>query len=197
MRGIPYAVLVNASGKVAWRGHPGGLTDATIEEALEGALPTPLWEWPKSADGVKKALQKNSLAKALAAAEKVGPEYVTVVRGAIDAHVAGMKAAYEDGDFLEAQTMAEAGEKSLKGLSEAEVCAETLQAIDGDKEAKRILAGQEKLKKLVDKAREETGKKKVRAAVKDIEKLMEDYPGTIVARVGNQAVKELMAKSRR
>lgn len=35
--GIPHSVLIDPEGHVVWRGHPGGLSDGKVKDALEGA----------------------------------------------------------------------------------------------------------------------------------------------------------------
>ena len=55
--GIPHAVLIDPTGTIVWRGNPGGLSNATIEASLGGALAEPLWKWPDAAKKVRQALQ--------------------------------------------------------------------------------------------------------------------------------------------
>ena len=69
--GIPAAILVNPEGTVVWKGHPSGINSSLIETHLDGAMPFPLFEFPKHASKVKKALLADKLAKALEEAQEL------------------------------------------------------------------------------------------------------------------------------
>jgi len=117
--GIPHAFLINAQGKIVWEGHPGELEDKVIQSALDGALPTPLFELPAAATGVKTALQKHNYAAALAEAGKLseadgGSGLKQVVQGIVSGRVGSMNAALKDGDFLTALDSATALKKELE-----------------------------------------------------------------------------------
>jgi len=194
VRGIPDAVLVDASGTIVWRGNPGGLSEKTVSDALGGALPTPFWEWPKEAAKVKKALLADSLQLALLEAEKVGDEYVAIVRGQIQATAEAPGAALAKKDYLRALELSEAAQKALKGLPEVDAVIEVAKTIEADEEALRVLEGQKKLAKLTEKASDLTSRKKIQAVIEDIEELMGKYPGTIVVGQGKEAANALRRK---
>lgn len=64
----PSAFLINSNGRILWLGHPGNLTDGTIDEALENTKILPAW--PDALDGVKKVFLKDKYADALSKAQK-------------------------------------------------------------------------------------------------------------------------------
>ncbi len=116
LSGFPSAVLIDPSGTVVWSGHPSSLTDSTVEGVLAGALPQPAFEWPDSAKAVRKAFLKDDLAKALAAAIKLGEDGESVraaVEGVIESRAAQIEKLYEEGDFLGVK---ESGAKTAKAL---------------------------------------------------------------------------------
>jgi thioredoxin-like negative regulator of GroEL len=183
VRGIPHAVLIDASGTVAWAGHPGSLEERHIQQATAGALPKPLWEWSGGGKGVKNALVKRDYKGALALAGKLGPdesgaEILAAVQGMVKSKVEGLKAAQAKGDYLGAQEAAAALTKELAGLPEAAEASTVAAAIKADPKALEVIKGQQKLAKI--RARE-FGKKKERvAAIADLRKLRGEYPGTYV-----------------
>ena len=69
--GYPSAALVNASGMVIWVGHPASIPNNLIQEAIKGALPKPVYEWPASASAAAAALRKKKYADAIGAAAKI------------------------------------------------------------------------------------------------------------------------------
>src|SRR4030095_9103997 len=92
VRGIPHAVLIDAAGPGVWKGHPGSLDDTTLESALKGALPKPVWEWSGAAKGVKAALSKRAFKSAIDQAAKLdaaasGPEILAALQGILRARV--------------------------------------------------------------------------------------------------------------
>ena len=69
---IPYALLVDPTGRIVWRGHPFSELDAEdIEPHLERSITKPVWEWPESAEPVKKELRKRYYDKAYEAAREL------------------------------------------------------------------------------------------------------------------------------
>jgi thioredoxin-like negative regulator of GroEL len=194
VRGIPHAVLVDASGTVAWKGHPGGLDDATLSAALRGALPKPLWEWSAAAKGVKTALQKRAFKSALDQAAKLkeadgGPEILAVVQGMVKASVDGLRASFEKGDFLGAQTTAQALQKELAGLAEVAEAAKVLASIAGDKNAQNVIKGQQKLAKI--RAGDNSSRKDIVAAIDAARKIRQDYGGTFVEKEADELIVQL------
>ncbi len=61
--GIPAAFLIDADGEVVWAGHPAGLTNETIEEALTGVNLIP--DLPRSLKSITKLLDRDKFGDAL------------------------------------------------------------------------------------------------------------------------------------
>ncbi|MFT5153557.1 MAG: hypothetical protein ACI841_003558, partial [Planctomycetota bacterium] len=180
--GIPHAILVDANGTVIWRGHPGSLKDATVSKALEGTIPTPLWEFPSEAKDVAKALSSRKFAKALEAANKMGESgqgYADIVNALANGRVALMSSAQEEGDWLTIDDKGKDIAGMLKGMEQAGEVEVILAALKGDKEAQGILKAQKKVKKILSAKI----KKKEIPAIKDkLKKISKDFPGTAVER---------------
>lgn len=204
MRGIPHAVLVDASGTVVWRGHPASLQAATIEKATTGALATPVWKWSGNAKSVRAALEKRQLAKALEAAQALGeadggPAIVASIQGMIESKVAAIETARKEGDFKRARDLAAAAEKDLAGLPQAETASAALAAIEKDADAVRTIKGQEKLESLDGEiaeilAKGLQNKKDVQALREKLEKIQKEYAGTFVEKQATERIKSLMRK---
>lgn len=180
--GIPAAFLIDPTGTVVWSGHPGNLDAGTIEKSLEGSLARPLWEWPDSAKGVKKALEKRKWAKALDEAADLGEDGVEIaasLQKLIGMRAARLAALHEAGDYLPALELAEALVKEFKDLEEGDKASEILSFIKKDSQAKKIVKAQEDLRELdpwaVEKSRDA---KKVKHV---LENIIEDLPGTVPA----------------
>ncbi len=191
VRGIPFAVLADATGTVVWKGNPGALNDRTIEAALQGALPKPLWEWSGAAKGVKSALLKRSYKAALDQAAKLGegdggPEIVAALQGMVKTKVDGLRGAFERGDYLGAQTAAQALQKELAGLPDAEEPAKVLSGIAADKQAQTVIKGQQKLAKL--RTADSTKRKEVLAAIESARELRKEYPDTYVVTEADELI---------
>ena len=181
--GYPSAVLVDPSGNIAWKGHPGSLRGADIEGTLSGALPKPLWEWPRSATGVRKAVQKGQLAKALKEARKLKEpeEMVSIVTAMIDGQIAALNEAKERGDFLKAYGLSSSLKKSLKGLPEEDTVKAVYEEIKDDKGAQEVIKAQKGLQKLVKQSMELKKKRAAEKLIGKCRKVMEQHPGTYVA----------------
>jgi hypothetical protein len=180
VRGIPSAVLVDASGTVLWTGHPGSLPEAQIANAVQGALQTPIWEWPESADKVAKELRKRRFAKALEEARELDDDAVAKsVQAMIDGALKGLERAHEAGDYLAAVRLGERLEDWLDDLPEEERVKAILEKIDDDDRAQDILDAQEKIAKM--KAGR-IKKGKIDRMIRDLEKIREELPDTVAAR---------------
>ncbi|MFT5200324.1 MAG: hypothetical protein ACI87O_003000, partial [Planctomycetota bacterium] len=170
--GIPAAVLIDASGKIIWQGHPSSVNKELIEKAIKGAISTPIYEWSGSAKSIKSAFLKGNLAKAiseadkLAAKEDLGTEIAAMLRGMVAKRVSGIQADLELGDVLGAQVAAKALVKGLKGLPEEVVLKTLMKSISADKSLKKILSTQGRLADLL-----LTERKKMKDAEKIIKKL--------------------------
>lgn len=195
--GIPHAFLVNAQGKIVWEGHPGELTDKQIKQAVDGALPKPLFELSDKASALKAALAKRTYAAALAEAGKLseaddGPALKAVVQSLIAGRVASVQSALKDGDFLNAFETATALKKELDGLPEAAEAEKALAEIKSNKEADKIMTAQKKVRAIGDT---KVGKRaEFEKAIADLKKLSKEYEGTIVAKQADDMMGEIRTR---
>jgi len=183
IQGIPDAVLVDPTGTVVWRGHPGALDEATIRPALAGALSKPLWEWKGAAKSVKSALVKRDFKAALDQAAKLGPddsgpEILAALQAMVKSKVEAMRAARAKGDFMGALDAAAALKKECAGLPEAQDAELLVTELETDAEAQKVLKGQEKVAKIA--AKQPSKKKELKAAIEDLLELKKEYRGTYV-----------------
>lgn len=192
IRGIPHAVLVDATGTIAWRGHPSKLTNEIVEESLGGALRLPIWEWPEPVrEKVGKYFLRRQFAKALAEAEKLG-ETAAPVRAELTDLVAGLassvRALHAEGNYLSANLHGERYLMELAGLPQADEIAEVLRAIRADKQAQTILKAQQKIRKTLDGQIKKAAFAKHEKAFR---RIMQDLPGTVAAREAQEGLKTL------
>ncbi|MEO0650484.1 MAG: TlpA disulfide reductase family protein, partial [Planctomycetota bacterium] len=151
VRGIPAAMLVDASGTVVWRGHPAQLTSDIVEEHLDGALPWPLYDFPSEAKKVAKAISDNKLGAALMEARELAAEgafdqadaVVSAVETLVESQVKQVNAAFELGDFLTVERDGSALARSLRGLAEADEVSALVGKVDGDAFAQKVIKVQE------------------------------------------------------
>jgi len=192
--GIPHAVLIDANGLVAWEGHPGALEEATLEKAMQGALPRPLWEWTPATKGVKVALQKGAFKSALDQAAKLtpaddGPTILAALQAMVKRRVDDMKAKHALGDFLGAGEAAAELAKRLAGLPEAAEAVGVSAAISANPDAARVMKGQRKIAKL--RSAEYSKRKEITAAIDDLRELQKEYAGTYAATEADQVCIQL------
>ncbi|MBI5435335.1 MAG: TlpA family protein disulfide reductase [Planctomycetes bacterium] len=197
--GIPHAVLVDATGKIVWRGNPGRLEDAVIEKAVKGALSKPMWDWPASAKAVRTAVQKRQWAEAISAASKLaeadgGPVIADALKQLVTGRVTAMKEDLNAGNFLGAQDAANALSKSLGSLPEKAEADAVLTAIKADKDAATIIKAQQQIRGIREAA--PSKRKEIDAAIDDLKKLVKEHPGTFAATEANAMLDELMEKKR-
>ncbi len=200
VRGIPHAILVDPTGTVRWRGHPGRLDAATLEGALEGALKTPLYDWPSSASGVKKALLGDKLGKALELSRKLGDEGADItasVEGMIAMRTADMNGAFEAKNYFKALSLAEGNAKAMAGLPEGDEAQGIVDRISGDPELKKLVKGQEKLASLEAEMADVQKKKDADKLIKAAEKLASQYKGTVVAEQATELARTMGSKRRK
>jgi hypothetical protein len=208
VRGIPHGVLVDPFGRIVWRGNPSYLSADEIEKAIEGALPTPLWDWPESTAGVQEQIRAANWAGAHAAAvelsdKDLGKSIADFIGKSASLKVEGVKASYEAGDILGAtESIASFGD-SLKGLEAGRTLAELAKEIAADKEAQKILELQRKIASLGDiipgtrEAFEELLKDKegtmarVEEAIGELESIAKEYSGKFVARQAEAMLEDL------
>jgi len=195
--GYPSAALVNASGMVIWVGHPASIPNNLIQEAIQGALPKPVYEWPASASAAAAALRKKKYADAIAAAAKIpdadgGPAIKTALEAVVSGKVEGLKSAREKGDFLTAFESAKALQKELVGLPQAKDADAIADEISTDAQAKKIMAAQKRLREI---RGQRLGKKNEREkAIEDLEKMIEGFPDTYLAKEAKSTLSGLKQK---
>ena len=197
--GIPAAFLVDPTGKIVWKGHPGNLQASDVEKALTGALPKPMWEWPASAKNVRTALMKRKYADALSAAEKLseedqGPAIKTAIQSIISTRVETMKAALAEGNFLGADELADDLKDELEGLPEHPEAKKVADAIKADKEAAPVLKAQKAIRDM--KGRKLTRSKEIAKTISDVKKIIKDHPGTFAEREAKDFLDELERRKR-
>ena len=195
--GLPTAVLVDASGTVAWVGHPSSLNESIVEKHLDGALSKPVWEWSKKASKVKKAVLENELGKALSEVEKLGEEFTdikTAIRGMIDGKLASVQAAKEAGDWMRVDDLGSGLKKAFSGLPELETVKTILADLKSDKAAQKVLAGQRKVAKIFSK---EIKRKDIPKMEKQLKAIAESNPLTAAARDANAGLKRLSGMKRK
>ena len=180
--GIPAAVLVDPSGTIVWEGHPSSLTASIVAKAVTGAIPTPIYEWGKSAKDIKKSFLKGDYAKAIKAADKlaakedIGKEIGTMLRGVVTKRAAGYASDLERGDVLKAHDGASAFLKAIKGMPEEEEMKALVAKISKDKELKAVMKAQSKLAAIL--KIEVKKKKDCQNNLKRLKSLLEDHRGT-------------------
>ncbi len=198
--GRPHAVLIDPSGTIVWSGHPARLDDKMIEAHLGSALPIPLWEWPASADKVKKAFRDGALAAAVKHIEALGDDdFKTSVKLALEtmlsARVKGFAARLAHGDLMGIDEDEAAMLKAVEGSAGAQVVQVVQDAITAAKahpDRKRILAGQKEVREVRDgKLR---SKSDLREAIEKLEKIESKYVGTYAQTEAAQLRKMLVAR---
>ena len=182
--GIPHAVLIDPTGKVVWRGHPGTLDDETIQSSLNGALLQPLFDWPAAAKSVTQSLAKGDFAGAVAKAAKMpaaegGADIVAQVQAIVEGQVKSAEAALAAGNFYDARERGELLAKSMEGLPEQARAKKVVADVDANPDAKRVLEGQKAIRKL--KSKGLTKRKDLEKALEDLKKLSTELRGTYAA----------------
>lgn len=194
--GIPHVVLLDANGIVLYSGGAGGYTDELLRKATAGALPKPLWEWSAAAKNAKAALQKQQFKVAIDEAAKLGepdggPAIKTALEGMVKAKVEGMKAAYQKGDMLGAETASKSLQKELAGLPEQADAAKMAADITANTAAEPVLKNQRLIAKIREKA--PTKRKEVEAALEDLAKIRKSASGTYAAEEADALTLQLRA----
>jgi len=192
----PHAALIDPKGVIVWAGHPASLSDSIIEKHLAGASKYLSYGWSDTFEPVAKQLAKQDFGKAIAEVDKLvasgaegAADVRTAVIGMLDARIATMSKALEKGDFYAANIVVEELLGRLGDLPQAATIDAAETRLGSDKEVKEILAGQKKLHKIMDG--ELRKDKQLEGAIKDAEKLVKKYPGTIVERQANEFITKL------
>ncbi len=196
--GIPHAFLVDPSGTVVWRGHPGNLTAETIEKHLDGALKKPVWEWPAPTKKLRAALRKGKFGKALDEADALSQsddellrQIADVVREMVRGKVKTLKNLQEEGDYLAVVTRGAVLAKALKGYPEGEEAAAILAEVKKDPMAKKVIKAQKALGKIEADAKKLRSAKKIKAAIHKVKKLTAKLADTHAERQGQALVAKL------
>lgn len=200
VEGIPHSVLVDPTGVVVWSGHPAALEETHLQRATAGALSKPLWDWPAGAKNVRTALVKGDLKSAVDQAGKLapsdgGPDILAALQGMVRGKVEIVTTAQAKGDYLLAQNGAVALQKELAGLPEADQVRQIAADIAANKEALEVIKGQQKVAKI--RGKNPSKKKDVNAAIEDLRKIKQDYPGTYVATEIDALIVQLQEQLRR
>jgi hypothetical protein len=181
-------VLIDPQGNIAFLGHPGSINDSMVKGVLDGALTTPIYEWPKELDKVAKALRKGDLAGAIKKIEGLSddyPEIAASIQGMVIGRVNSLDKAVEDGDWLRVETLGDELAKTLKKMPEGEHVNEVLATLKKNKEAQSILKAQKKVAKLIDGGVKKSKRDNVKKALK---KIRDQYPDTAAERDAREAL---------
>ncbi len=195
--GIPHSILLDATGKIVWDGHPGELKEETIEAAMKGSLKSPMWDWPKEAGATRAALQKHQFAAAIAEAAKLQGDQATLkdtIQALVDGRVASMKSANEAGDFLSAQDTATRVKKECAGLDAEKEASALLDAIAKDAKAGLVIKAQQKVRKLRDEPI--SSAKDIDELLKQAQKLAKSNSDNAAGREAQAFATELEAKKK-
>lgn len=200
VRGIPHAILVDPSGRVAWRGHPASLTSSEVEKHLTGALLRPLYTWSSAAKAVASELKKGNFAKALDKAgslkeEDGGPEIAKQVQGLIASRLKALQASHELGDYLGALEEGEKLAKGLSGLPEEEQARKVVASIEANERAKPVIEAQKTIRKLREKS--PTKRRDVEKAIDELRDISRSLPDTYAATEANAYLELLFELMRR
>lgn len=195
--GLPHAVLVDGFGAVVWEGSPFELDDSEIEKHLGTAFPKPLWEWPSSADKVKKAYLAGALGKALKEARDLEEgDFRNSAVGALEtmirSRVEQFAAKFERGDLMGMQETQAVLVTSVEGLPDAERVAELVKKAEEHPDRKRILAGQKAVRDI--KGGKLRSKNDFRKAIEKAEDIEKEYAGTYAATEAGELRRSLVAR---
>ena len=196
-RGFPSAVVVDPQGNIAWSGHPSRINGALLKPLLEGALKTPMYDWPKSCSKVAKALRKGNLGDAIKASAKIEeehPDIAAAVVGMADGRLNSMEKAAAEGDWLKVQRIGESLEDAVKVWSGGEKVTAILDELKGDKDAQAILKAQVKVAKLIEGPVKSSRYERTK---KELEKIRDKHRGTAAERDARAAIEKLKESKRR
>ena len=208
VRGIPAACLIDASGKVAWSGHPNSLSSGKVKAALKGAKKAGKGaflsmnldsEYEGKLKKVAKDAGNGALGKALTSLRKlIGDEkfeekesaqalelqitdFIAMLQAQGDTFLGNM-------EVMTAQEIYSALADSLKGQAEAEAAKAGLAKI----EESEVYQDELKAAELLAKAYAEVERRGTKKAVKKFESVVKKYPNT---KAGKRASKFLESSS--
>ncbi len=185
VKGFPHSALVDASGRVIWKGHPAALPKDQIKSALEAAtfVPQPEGSQYKS---LNKAIAKRQFGKAwetaVKALEKGDDDGFQSVKDALESLQQRMSeraaAAEAAGDYAAAWSVYSELDDLFQWLDSAKVAKERVKALESLDAAKDEIAGWERLLKAEEQAAEGDFEK----AAKTYAAIAKKWPGTKAAR---------------
>lgn len=200
-RGFPGASLIAPDGTVVWTGHPASLSAGIIKEHLRGADRTPVdvravsRKWPEEAEKVVEELAAGDYRGAFKAAEKLDEELrarVTAdLQRMVDKRSAKLKALHEKGDYLGFQIAWKEQEKSFKGLPVEDELEDLEKTLKKDKSIKGQLKAQMALYSIQQRMSGSSSREEKLRTTKQIEAVIEDFPGTFVHEVGRKLIDQL------
>ena len=178
---IPSAVLVDPYGTVQWKGDPRRLRSETIEGALAGVLPKPVWEWPEAARPLAGQLARAEFAAALQAAEELpadeGFDAAALVRARIPPMVARFESLVEGKDYVTAFKLGERLEKGLASLPEGAQIAARLNELRADPEITRVVTAEARIDELEARIGAVRKQAEAKALRDDVAAYMDSKPG--------------------
>lgn len=196
--GFPHSALIAADGTIAWMGHPGGITDAKVEELLRDVQLRP--ELPKKYSSIAWTIEKGRYADALEDLQKeLGKDDLAEeARAALEGTVKfiewkakmlleGGNAAAQRGDYYLAVTSWEKAEELFDGHEVAEKAKTSREELLSDKEKKRAFEAGEAL----EKARLRAGKMKEEQAAAMYRALERKYEGTKAAEEASELARQI------
>lgn len=183
---IPHSVLVDPQGTIVWRGHPAGLTDEHLKQAVKGALRRPLWENPAAAE-TRKAIAEHRFAAALAAAQKMsaedqGPVIVAHLKRRAADRIEVIQQMRELGDYLTAQQFAESAAKELAGMPEAVTAAEIVTALAKDDSVQKVISAQLAFRRVMEQLSKVESREGAEKLLTELDRLAAQNPDTIVSK---------------
>ena len=170
----PTSFLIGTNGRILWRGHPGNLSDSTLEEQLAGAKILP--DFPKELAAARKFLEKDKYAEAQkkvakvleeaklegedkAAAESIAAWFVWYADSTLEGAAKDTAAGNVYGAFLAYEHIADA----YKGAEVGTRAKDLAKQLEADKDHKNEIKAGEKLAKIKAELGDLTPKKAIKA----------------------------------
>jgi peroxiredoxin len=196
--GIPHGVLLDPDGTIVWRGHPSQLRDETIEQVLARSVSEPFWRWTGPRAPVRDALEANDYGRAIAAARALessdGHVLVEALRARIVRRMDSIHAAREAENFLQVEALARVAASDFRGLPEGDEAASLLRALEGDRDAQRIMSGQRAFAAIEFQARSVQARSYARSLILKLQELSTRHQGTVVAKDADLLARRLQKK---
>ena len=188
--GFPSAVLIDADGRVAWKGHPASLKEATIEKAIAGALLQPVFE-VEGWSAIRELLDEERYAEAYAKVDATEGDAVRDrLRNGVDRilgrRMLDLKELWDAGEYLAVSESCDRLEKQISGLPELGQVLSYGAEMKKTRDIRDILAAQEKVRDMIPQGRLKSAQKQ--KLIKDLNKLAERFPGTVVERDVREAI---------